>query len=86
MHVWNLLSGGNRELRGGGERVCQKGGDSTRSGLYTLVVTDSALYVLMLSDPLCKTTLYGLRPPLYGSTDTYTRILQALLKSEMPER
>ena len=70
----------NRELRGGGER---RGFDAIR---YTLVVTDSALYVLMLSDPLCKTTLYGLRPPLYGSTDTYTRILQALLKSEMPER
>jgi len=56
--------------------------------MYTLVVTDSALYVLMLSDPLCKTTLYGLRPPLYGSTDTYTRILLAGPAEirKMPER
>ena len=47
MHVWNLLSGEQIELREAGE----KGAGIRRDVRYTLVVTDSALYVLMLSRP-----------------------------------
>ena len=70
---------GTESSEAGEKEFARKAGIRRDPDMYTLVVTDSALYVLMLSDPLCKTTLYGLRPPLYGSTgrtstDTSTHV------------